>query len=572
MRFAQLASIFTQLESTSSGTKMRELLSAFFKKAPKADVPSIAHLLLGEIAAEHENVLIGMADKMVIKAIANATGKEEGSVTAISKKKGDVGLAAEALVGRAKGVLTVKEVFDTLHSIARLSGSGSQEKKTAMLAQLFKKASPQEAKYIARICVGKLRLGASTMTLLDSLAVAYAGGKHARKELEQAYNTCPDIGMIAKAIASHGIAGIRKAGSGVMVGRPIQMMLAQRVKDIKEIAGRMKHVAAEEKYDGERIQAHKQGDKITLYSRRLENITGQFPDVADAVKRQVNGKSFIIEGEVVPVGKNGKLLPFQVLMQRRRKHDVELYMKKIPTCYYLFDLLYLNGRPYLNAAYPERRKALERIVRPTAAIQLARQVMTTKMEEVADFFQKALKRGCEGIIAKSCEKDSVYRAGARAWLWIKWKKEYVKEMRETLDLAIVGAFFGRGKRAGAYGALLCAAYNPPKERFETVCKLGSGFTDKQLASFPKTLSRWKVPTCPKNVVVTDAMTPDIWFAPGMVVEIVGAEFTKSPNHTCGREHGQGYALRFPRLVRIRDDKKATQATTVKEILQMAGKR
>ncbi|MBI4150436.1 ATP-dependent DNA ligase [Candidatus Woesearchaeota archaeon] len=425
MQFAALANTFAQLEAIRSGTKMREILSSFFKKVPAADVSAVAHLLRGEIASEFEDVLIGMADKMVIRAIAAAIGKDDKTVEAASKKKGDVGLVAEALVGKAKGALSVKDVFTTLHQIAGFTGSGSQEKKIYTLASLLKKASPQEAKYIARICVGKLRLGAGTMTLLDSLAIAYTGNKEARKELEQAYNICPDISIVAEAIAKHGLPGVRKVD--IVVGRPIQMMLAQRVKHLEEITERMKHIAAEEKYDGERIQVHRQGEKIFLFSRRLENITNQFPDVVQVIRKQASGKSFVIEGEVVPVDKNGNLLPFQILMQRRRKYDVEAYVKKIPICFYLFDLLYLNGKSYLHASYPNRRKALERIIKPTASLQLARQIITTTIDDVSDFFQKSLKRGCEGILAKSCEKDSIYRAGARAGCGLNGRKSTLKK-------------------------------------------------------------------------------------------------------------------------------------------------
>jgi DNA ligase-1 len=443
--------------------------------------------------------------------------------------------------------------------------------KIKTLAGLLKKASPKEARYISRLVLGTLRLGASDMTILDALAIAFTGTKANKDRLEDAYNTNPDIGAIAQTIAKKGLKGISAAGAKF---RPIQSMLCQRIPIISDVEKKMDWpVAVEEKYDGLRIQAHASKGKVVLYSRRLENITEQYPDVVDAVKKQIKAKEFIIDGEVVAVDKKGNLLPFQLLMQRKRKYKVEEYVRKIPVCYFVFDLLYLNGKSYLKKSYPERRTALKKILKKqTNRMRMVLHEKCSDIECVEKFFNKSISRGGEGVIVKSMAKNSVYQPGTRGWFWIKWKPEYTKKLADTFDLVVAGAFAGRGKRAGTYGALLCAAYNEKTDEFETFCKLGSGFTDKMLAELPKKLSRYKISHKPARLKVHKNMKPDIWFNPEIVVEVLGAEITRSPLHTAAVEKGKGLALRFPRFKRFRDDKKPEQATTVKEILGMFDKK
>jgi len=571
VKFSKLADIFEGLEKTSSGNKMREILSKFFKKCPKNEIDKVSYFLLGSIASKYEDIDLGMAEKMVLKSIALDSGKSDKDVKKVFKKKGDVGLTAEELTTKAKGKLSVDNVFKGLHKIAAASGAGSQDVKIKTLAGLLKKASPKEARYIARIVLGTLRIGASDMTLLDALSIAFTGTKANRKKLEDAYNTNPDIGVIAKTMATKGLKGIVRIGIKL---RPIQSMLCQRIPTISDVQKKMDWpVAVEEKYDGLRIQAHCSKGKIVLYSRRLENLTGQYPDVVDAIKKQVKAKEFIIDGEAVAVDKKGNLLPFQLLMQRRRKYKVTEYVKKIPVCYFLFDLLYLNGKSYLKKSYPERQKALRKIIKKqTSRLKMVVRETCKDIECIEKFFNKSISRGSEGVIVKSMAKNSVYQPGTRGWLWIKWKPEYTKKLADTFDLVVIGAFAGKGKRAGTYGALLCAAYNKKTDSFETFCKLGSGFTDKALAGLPRKLAKYRVSHKPARAKVHKNMKPDVWFNPAVVVEVLGAEITRSPLHTVSVEKGKGLALRFPRFKRFREDKKAEQATTVKEILGMFRKK
>lgn len=564
MDFQKLVEVYEQLEKTSSGNTMREILAEFFKKVPPENIAIVTYLTLGQIASEYDSVVLGIAEKSVLKAISTAGGIELTKVQKIINDKGDVGLtAAEVLKKKPRtlvpiGNLTIHELFDKLHKIAASSGSGSQDIKTNILAALLQKASPEGAKYVTRIVIGTLRMGVGEMTVLDALAIAFTGDKKNKEQLEKSYNICPDAGIIAETIATKGLHGLEKIE--IHVGRPIKMMLAQRVQHLDDIPQKMPgKVMVDAKYDGERIQAHcdKKG-KIMLFSRRLENITEQFPDIVQALEK-VKSKEFVVEGEVIAIDKNGKPLPFQTLMKRRRKYDIEKYRKEIPVVLKLFDLLYYNGHTFLNQPHSVRLKKLEEIIPKNTILKLVDMIVTDDLGELNTFFKKMLQYGYEGVIVKS--QDGVYQAGTRGWNWIKWKKEYVQEMVDTFDLVVAGAFFGRGKRRGVYGALLCAAYNSQKDHFETICKLGTGLTDEVLAELPQKLKKYEIARKPARVEAKKEMEADVWFEPKVVVEVLAAEITKSPHHTCG----SGLALRFPRFVRFREDKKAEQATTSKEV-------
>ncbi len=574
MDFQKLVDVYAELEKTASGNTMREILAQFFKNVPVEDISIVSYLTLGQISSEYEGVVLGMAEKSVLKAIGIASGIEQGKLQKILDETGDIGLTAEkALLKKPMtlvplGTLTIQEVFERLHTIAVMGGSGSQEVKMNTIAQLLQKASAAGAKYITRMVIGTLRMGVGDMTVLDGLAIAYTGEKKNKEILEKAYNICPDVGVIAETLAKQGLLGIEKID--VTVGRPIKMMLAQRVEELEEVSEKIPgKLTVEGKYDGERIQAHKdKRGKITLFSRRLENITEQFPDLVGYLDKHIDATEFVMEGEVIAIDSSGKCLPFQTLMQRKRKYDVEEFVKKVPVQLKLFDLLYCNGKSYLHEAYDIRIGLLEKIVHRGKHITLADKIVTEDIEEVNDFFQKMLKDGFEGVIIKSMATDSEYQAGTRGWNWIKWKKEYVKELSDTFDLVIVGAFIGRGRRSGKYGALLCATYNEKTDRFETLCKLGTGLTDELLEELPVKLGKYKIEHKAARLLVKKEMEADVWFEPRVVVEVLAAEITKSPFHTAGG----GYALRFPRFIKFREDKKAEQATTSLEVVQMVGKR
>lgn len=562
MEFENLVKIYEEIEKTSSGNKMREILSEFFKHVPKEELIIASYLTLGKISSDYDDKVLGIAEKSVLKAIALATGNEQNKVKKIMQETGDVGLTAEKLLEKKPrtlvpvGKLTIKELFQALNKITEVEGEGSQDKKTNLLIGLLQKSSPKGAKYITRIVLGTLRMGVGDMTVLDSLAIAFTGEKKNKETIEQAYNICPDVGVIAETIAKQGLEGLEKID--IHVGRPIKMMLAQRVKHLEEIAEKMSgKIAVEAKYDGERVQAHKdKKGKIILYSRRLENISSQFPDLVKHLE-EIKAQEFVIEGEILAIDVKGRPQPFQLLMQRRRKYDVEEYAKKIPIQLKSFDLLYCEGKSYLHEPYEKRTGLLQKIVKKSKSIVTADKIITEDMKEFQDFFEEMLHQGYEGVIAKSLSGE--YQAGTRGWNWIKWKKDYSKEMIDTFDLVVVGAYHGKGRRSGTYGAVLCAVYDHKKDQFETICKLGSGLTDEQLEELPKKLKKYKVNHRPVRVMVSKEMEPEVWFEPKIVVEVLAAEITKSPFHTLG------WALRFPRFIRYREDKKPEQATTSEEV-------
>ena len=568
MDFKKLVDVYEELEKTSSGNKMREVLAEFFKTIPKDDLAMVAYLTLGQIGSEYEkNIVLGMAEKSVLKAITTAGATDSSKVKKLMKETGDAGLVAEQILKKKPftlipiGKLTVHEVFEKLHKITVTSGSGSQDLKTNLLASMLQKTSGKGAKYLTRIALGTLRMGVGDMTVLDALSIAYTGDKKNKKILERVYNICPDVGIVAETLAKQGLEKVEKIN--LEVGRPFKVMLAQRIKELEELPQKIPAPwTIEGKYDGERVQAHKdKKGKITLFSRRLDDTTNQFPDLVKHLKEKIKAKTFIIEGEIIAIDKNGKPLPFQTLMQRRRKYDVASYAKKVPINLKPFDLIYYNGKSLLDKPYYQRSDLLEKIIKSDNVVVHTDKIITSDLKEVDKFFHKMLKTGYEGIIIKSRAEDSLYQAGTRGWNWIKWKKEYVKEMVDTFDLVIVGAYSGRGRRGSGYGALLCATYNHQNDTFETLCKLGTGLTDEVLAELPKMLKKYEVKKKPARLIIKKEIYPDVWFEPNLVLEVFGAEITKSPHHTCAH----GLALRFPRFLNFRENKKAEQATYSEEI-------
>jgi DNA ligase-1 len=391
------------------------------------------------------------------------------------------------------------------------------------------------------------------MTVLNAFALSFAGGLDSKSAVEDGYDVNTDIGSLGESMARHGLNGVRRLA--VVLGRPVEMMLAQRVKAVSEILEKFKgeQFAAEEKYDGERVQVHKNGDDVQLFSRRLENITSQYPDIAEYARAGAKAEKAVLDGEIIAFEK-GHMLPFQKLMQRRRKYNVEGYRELVPVVLVLFDIIYLEGKSLLKESYPKRRKLLEDAFKESENAFLARRVVSDDFEDIKKFFQKSLDRGFEGIIVKATSEGSVYQPGKRGWMWIKWKREYAEGLEDTFDVVIVGSYHGRGRRKGFFGSLLCAVYNKDDDAFETFTKVGTGFTDEAFRTIKETLKKYRVQEKPKRLRLKKAMEPDEFYEPAVVIEIMGAEITRSPGHTAGEENGRGLALRFPRFLRIREDK------------------
>jgi len=571
-----MSEVYEKIEATTKRLEMTDLLVGFLKNTPKDMVDKVAYLTQGKIYPDFTGVEIGVAERLAVKALARASGAKESAIEDDLKKSGDIGESGRKFLGTKKQVtffqqsLTVQRVYDTLDKMAKVSGSGAVDQKLGLLAGLLSDASPQEAKYILRTVTGNLRLGIADMTVLDALAIAFGGGKEAREYIERAYNICSDLGRVAKVIVEKGLDGVKKFE--VSVGEPIRPMLAERLSSpeaiLEKFGGRC---AAEYKYDGERLQAHKQGNKVTLFSRRLENISSQYPDAVELFRKCVKSERAILECECVAVDVDtGEMRPFQELMHRRRKYGIGKAIEEYPVFLFMFEALYVDGRDLTLEQYPERRKVLEKIIRESDRVRLAEAVLTSNVNGLEKFFLEAIENGCEGLVCKSVAKDSVYQAGARGWLWIKYKRDYKSEMTDTVDLVVVGAFYGRGKRAGTYGAVLLATYNPDIDTFESITKCGTGFTDEDLAKLPKMMEKHVIGH--KHSRVSSLLEADVWFEPAVVLEVLGAEITLSPIHTCAMDSvrkGSGLAIRFPRFTgNYRIDKSAEDATTASEIVEM----
>ena len=576
LRYVVIAEAYEKIEATTKRLEMTDLLVNLLKNTPKEIIDKVIYLTRGKIYPDFVDLEIGIAEKLAIKTLARASGRKESEIEDSLKKTGDIGKAAQQFVDNRRQVtffqepLTVQRVYGILEKMAKASGSGAVDLKMALLAGLLADATPKEAKYVMRTVTGNLRLGIADMTVLDALAKAYGGGKENRGDLERAYNVSSDLGRVAKTVAEKGLEGVKKFE--ISVGEPIRAMLCERLSSPEEILEKLGgKCMAEYKYDGERIQAHKKGDKIILFSRRLENISNQYPDAIGLVKTFVKAKDAILEAECVATDPDtGEMRPFQELMHRRRKYGIRKAMEEYPVSLFMFDVLYVDGKDLTVKPYPIRRRALEETIEVNDRVKTAKCITTGNVKELEKFFLEAIESGCEGLVCKSIAEDSVYQAGARGWLWIKYKRDYRSEMTDTVDLVVVGSFHGRGKRAGTYGALLLAAYNSEKDVFGTVTKCGTGFTDEDLVKLPKMLRKHKI--AHKHPRVQSMIEADVWFEPVVVIEILGAEITLSPIHVCAMDvirKGSGLAIRFPRFTgNYRLDKAAEDATTIEEIVEM----
>jgi DNA ligase-1 len=575
VRYQIVAEAYRDLEQASGRLALTGRLAELLAQTPDELLPVMCYLCQGLIAPEFAGIDLGLAEKLALRAVATATGTAPEQVAALVRETGDLGQAAEQLLAAdataREASLQVTTVVHTLRQIAAAEGPGSQGRKLELLAGLLDQATPLEARYLLRLVTKGLRLGIGTPTILDALAQVHAGGKQARPVLERAYNICCDLGKVAATLVQGGLAAVEQLQ--VRPGSPVRAMLAQRLSDAGEILAKLGgECAAEYKYDGVRVQAHRTADGvIELFTRRLEEISTQFPDVVQVLAAGLGPREAILEGEVVAYDAAAdELKPFGEVMFRRRKYGIDQAVRDIPVGLFCFELLYADGEDLTRLPYPQRRATL------AAAITVSPQLRLTTATEVSDpaaldaAFAQAVTDGCEGLVCKSVGPDSAYQAGARGWQWIKLKRDYRTELSDTVDLAIVGAFAGRGRRAGTYGAVLLAAYDPAADTFRAVSKCGTGFSDAELAALPARLAPLARPDKPARV---DArQEPDVWFEPGLVIEILSAELTLSPNYTAGWgqiEPDAGLAMRFPRFTgRWRDDKAAEDATTTQELIEL----
>lgn len=579
MQFKELADYYDQLEAVSSRLKMIEILAELFKKLDPKEIGETIYITQGILLPPFEGLEFGVADMLMEEAAAIATGYTKQQIDKEYKKTGDLGIAVQNLKRETKlkrlspKSYSIREVYERMRRIAETGGQGSKEKKINMLADLIAASSSSEVKYIVRYPLGQLRMGVGDSTIMEALSVSGTGDRKFKANLERAYNICSDLGLMAEELAAKGEKAIEKMN--VMVFKPVRPALAERLPTAEAIIERMHgETSVEQKYDGFRVQVHKDGNKVRLFSRKLENTTEMFPDLVKAVLEEVGAKSIIFEGEALAFNEaTSEFMPFQETIQRKRKHNITETALKLPLHLFAFDVLYLNGKDYLSEPYEKRRAEIEKLFSKGKIIKPTARILTSSPKELEQFFKASISNGLEGVIAK--ELKAPYIAGSRKFSWIKLKRSYRGELSDTLDLVIVGYFLGKGSRAEfKFGGLLGAIYNKKRDMFETISRIGTGFTEAQMEELNTKLGKIKLQKKPARV--DSIIEPDFWVDPKYVVTINADEITRSPIHTCGRSKDEngietGYALRFPRLVgpeAIRADKGPEETTTTQEVIEM----
>src|SRR6266566_4056958 len=576
VEFAKLAHTFEELERTSSRLTLIELLTQLFRSIERLEeIEQVCYLVQGRVAPFFEAMEMGMAEKSVTRSIALASHTTPEHIAALYATLGDLGAVADQVKREKKSApsaLSVDEVFEELRAIAQTSGKGAVEQKSARLVSLLTRVDDVSAKYVVRILLGNLRLGIGDATVLDALAKARWNDTKKRKLLEGAYHKTSDLGLIARTIyeqPSEEEAERAVAALDIQVGKPVHSQLAERLPSAEAIIARMGVVVAQYKYDGLRAQIHKDGRRVTIFSRNLEDQSHMFPELIEGTLQQVRAESVILDAEALAYNATSEeFLPFQETTRRRRKHGIEALAEQLPLKAFVFDILYKDGVSLLDSPLVERLKILEQTMHPTDET-----LMLTASHQIEDanalilLFDEAISKGLEGLVVK--KPESRYEAGARNFNWVKLKRHSAGALGDTIDCVLLGYLFGRGKRAAlGAGSLLVGLYDPEQDLFVTVTKIGAGLSDEQWRSIRERTSGLEVDHKPARV--SSLIEPSVWVEPQLVIEVLADEITRSPTHTAGKVGDQpGYALRFPRLVSFREgDKKPEDATTVQELIEL----
>ena len=574
MEFSILVDSFYKMESTRKRLELTQFLVELFEKTPNEIISKIVYLIQGKLRPDFEGIELGVAERIAMRSISKSSGIPIKKIETEYRKGGDLGHAASTILEQKTQTtflvedITVERVYETLFKIAKLEGSHSQDMKMKYISSLLNDASPLEANYILKLLLGTLRLGVAENTVMDALAIAFSGDKDNRKILQHAYNVSSDLGKVAETIAIEGIEEVKKFK--IILFNPIRPMLADRIKSEEEAIGKMGNAfAAEYKLDGERVQLHIEGEKTELFSRSLENISSYYPDIIEKIPKNIQVDNIIAEAEIVAINENtGEFLPFQELMHRRRKYKIEKAVTQYPITVNFFDILYCNGKSCLELNYEDRRRKLEKSVKEDGFAKYIPMSIVTNKNEIEDFMENSINAGSEGLMLKMLDKP--YQAGSRGSHWLKLKREYQNELGDSLDLVVIGGFFGKGRRTGSYGTLLLATYDEDEDVFTSICKVGTGFTDEDLDQLYQILNP-KV-TIKKNPRIISEMKADVWFEPELVIEVVASEITLSPIHKAAMDKIRketGLALRFPKFTgKIRVEKAVEDASTNEEIIAL----
>ncbi len=568
MKFGKFCDYLEKLEKTTKRLEMFEILSQCFKEAFKDEIRHIVYFCQEQLLPPFYAKEIGMAESMIKKALLKISNIKAKELNEEYKKVGDLGIVAEELTKNSKpSEFSINDIYDKIYKLSEFSGKGSVEEKIAHLSAILEKCSSKESKYIIRFISGRLRLGVGDPTIMDSMSKALTADRNKlRKKIEKAYNLCSDLGEVGERLFTKGIKELDKFHA--KVGSPIRMAAAERLPSASAIIKKIGKCAVEKKYDGFRLQCHKDHNKVEIFSRNLERMTHMFPDIVEGIRKNIKAKTAIVEGEAVAYNEEtGELFPFQVTITRKRKYDIEEEAKEKPLVLFAFDLLYLNGKDITNMSYEFRREKLTPIIKKGFTIRESERIITNDPKKLEEYFEEAVELGSEGIIAKRL--NAKYEAGVRNFNWIKLKRSYKGELKDSIDVVIIGYFKGRGLRAKfGIGALLAAIYDEKKDSFESIAKIGSGLSEEQWVELRKLLDKIKTEKKPKRL--KSLITPDVWVYPKYIFSVRADEITLSPLHSAGKINDKpGYALRFPRIESwIRKDKKAEDATSLKEIKEM----
>ena len=574
MKFSIISDAFEKMETTTKRLELTDILVGLVKEIPEDVISKAIYLIQGKLRPNFEGVELGIAEKLVMRAMSKSSGIPLKKIEGDYNKGGDLGQTAENILQQkiqttfSSETITLERVYETLFKIANLEGKGSQEIKMRYISSILNDATPQEAKFILKILLGTLRLGIAENTVMDALAIAFTGKKENREIIENAYNVSSDLGKVAQVVSTGGIEQIMKFQ--IQLFNPIRPMLADRIKSGEDTVKKFREeFAAEYKLDGERAQIHKQNNTIVIFSRSLENITSYYPDIVEKISKSIITDEVILEAEVVAMNSNtGDFLPFQELMHRRRKYEIDDAVSKYPISVNFFDVLFADKKNCMEMTYSDRRKLLEKIIKEDDFARLIPMSVISSEEQVLEVLENSINAGCEGLMLK--DLDSIYKAGIRGSNWLKLKREYQNELGDSLDLVVIGAFFGKGRRTGRYGTLLLATYNDEEDTFPSICKVGTGFSDESLDQLYQILSP-KV-TLKKNPRIVSEMEADVWFEPELVIEIVASEITQSPIHKTALnkiKEGTGLALRFPKFTgKIRTEKNSEDASTDEEVIAL----
>jgi DNA ligase-1 len=566
VKFGELAANLDRMEATTKRTELVGILSDVYRACAPDELGPITYLIQGRLAPFFEPVEMGLGERLLMNAIGAAYEVPKEDVVKLNKKTGDLGVTAQRLAPASGGETPeVVEVHRRLSEIAAASGGGSQQKKLEIFTGLLAELDASSAKHLVRITIGKMRLGIGDPTVLDALSFAKKGDRSLRPILEGAYNRTSDLGLIARTLWEKGEAGLDALQ--VRAGQPLRPQLAERLPNPEAVIKKLGLVGVQPKYDGLRVQIHKDGKEVKLFSRNLESMTEMFPELVAAAEA-LDVKSVILDGEAIAYNpESEEYVPFQETTARRRKEGIQAFVESAPMRAFVFDVMFRDGSDLTPLPYQERFAIVEAVVRGSDTLVVAPLTKTDDAEVLTRELLDNISRGLEGVVAKRL--DSPYQAGARNFNWVKLKRNTSGQLNDTVDVVLLGYYRGKGKRAEfGTGALLAGVYDSDRDEFGTITKLGTGLSDQGWRELHRRMASLEVPDRPARV--NSNVVPDVWLEPAIVVEVLADEITPSPRHTAGMTaDGPGFALRFPRIVSLRTaDRKPEDATTVREIREM----